>query len=201
MLPSRLTDGGAEREEVVPLGLDVLVEQDLLAGDLGVLVELRRGPVVGIGDRATALHAVLLALEAAAVVPPVAAAGGHRQVGLLGAGLDLVEDLLPQRRQMGGLLVGVGVLGLQVGDDLGIRLVAQPLVGVDEDVAVMLAAMLDAFGDRRVAVMRLRSSRRTCGPRCVRRLRYSARGWPRRCRAAAAAAACRRRGPSRSPGR
>ena len=44
MLPSRLTAAGAEREEVVPLGLDVLVEQDLLAGDLGFFVELRRVP-------------------------------------------------------------------------------------------------------------------------------------------------------------
>ena len=32
----------AEREEVVPFGLDVLVEQHLLARDLGLLVELRR---------------------------------------------------------------------------------------------------------------------------------------------------------------
>ena len=45
MLPSRLTAGRAEREEVVPVGFDVLVEQDLLTGDLGVLVELRRVPV------------------------------------------------------------------------------------------------------------------------------------------------------------
>ena len=104
--------GGAEREEVVPLRLHVLVEQHLLAGDLGVLIELRGRPVVGIGYRATAVHAVLLALETPAVVPPVAAAGGHRQVGLLGAGLYLVEDLLPQRRQMIGDLLGVGVLRL-----------------------------------------------------------------------------------------
>ena len=121
MLPSRLTRGGAEREEVVPFGLDVLVEQDLLAGDLGLLVELWRRPVVGIGDRATALHAVLLALEASAVVPPLAAAGRHRQIGFLGARLYLVEDLLPQRRQVRGGVFGVVVLGLQVVDDLGVR--------------------------------------------------------------------------------
>ena len=106
----------------MPFGLDVLVEQHLLARDLGVLVEHRRCPVVGIGDRATAVHAVLLALEAAAVVPPVAAAGRHRQVGLLGAGLDLVEDLLPQRREVGGQLLGVGVLRLEVVDHLGVDL-------------------------------------------------------------------------------
>ncbi len=130
------------------VGLDVLVEQHLLVGNLGVLVELRRRPVVGIAYRATAMHAVLLALIAAGVVPPVAAPGGHRKVGLLGAGLDLVEDLLPQRRKVVGDLLGVGVLGLQVLDDRGVGLVAQPLVGVDEDVAVMLATVLDPLGDR-----------------------------------------------------
>ena len=203
MLPSRLTVAAPSAKKSWPFGLDVLVEQHLLAGDLGVLVELRRRPVVGIGYRATAVHAVLLALEAAAVVPPVAAAGGHRQVGLLGAGLDLVEDLLPQRRQVVGDLLGVGVLGLQVVDDLGVGLVAQPLVGVDEDVAVMLAAVLDPFGDGRCRLghASVRSSRRTAGPKCVRRLRYSARGWHRRCRAATGAAACRRRGPSPIPDR
>ena len=40
MLASRLTGRGAQREEVVTLGFDVLVEQHLFAGDLGVLVEL-----------------------------------------------------------------------------------------------------------------------------------------------------------------
>jgi hypothetical protein len=130
----------------VSLGLDVLVEQDLLAGNRGVLVELRRDPVIGIGQRATAVHAVLLALEAAAVVPPVAAAGRHRQIGFLGAGLDLIEDLLPQRRQALCGVFGVVVLCLQVIDDLRIVLVAQPLVGVDEHVAVKLAAVVDAFG-------------------------------------------------------
>jgi hypothetical protein len=68
----------AQREEVVTIGLDVLVQQHLLPADLGVLVEFGGCPVVGVGDRATAVHAVLLALEATAVVPPVAAAGGHR---------------------------------------------------------------------------------------------------------------------------
>ena len=46
------------------------------------------------------------------------------------------------------ICLGVGVLGLQVVDDLGVGLVAQPLVGVDEDVAVVLAAVLDPLGDR-----------------------------------------------------
>jgi hypothetical protein len=133
----------------VAFGLDVLIEQDLLAGDLGVLVEQRRRPVAEIGDRATALHAVLLTLEASAVIPPVAATGRHREIGFLGARLYLIEDLLPQRRKVRCRVFGVVVLGLQVVDDFGARLVAQPLVGVDEHVAVVLAAMLDAFGFRR----------------------------------------------------
>ena len=51
-------------------------------------------------------------------------------------------------------LFGVGVLGLEVVDDLGVGLVAQPLVGVDEDVAVMFPASVDPLGDRWIHVMR-----------------------------------------------
>src|SRR4029079_3200410 len=88
------TDAGStEREEVVSLGLDILVEQNLLAGDLGVLVELRRHPVIGIHAGAPALHAVLLTLEASAVVPPFAATCRDGQIGFLGPRLYLVEDL------------------------------------------------------------------------------------------------------------
>src|ERR1700760_3504088 len=133
------------------LGFDVLVQQDLLAGDVGVLVELRRRPVVEIGDGTTAVDPILLTLDATAVVPPLAAAGGHRQGGLLGAGLGPVKDLLAQWRKPVGLFVGIGVLGLEVGDHLGIGLVTEPLVRVDEHVAVVLAPVVDAFGNRRGA--------------------------------------------------
>ena len=126
-------------------GLDVRVEQDLFAGYFGVLVEDRRVPVVGIRYRATALDTVLLALEGAGVVPPVALAGRHRQIGLLGARLDLVEDPLPQRFEVRGRLVGVLVLGLEVRDDFGVLLVAQPFVRVDEHVAVVLTSGVDAL--------------------------------------------------------
>src|ERR1700736_6851168 len=73
--------GGAQREEVMPFGFDVLVEQHLLAGNLGGLVEDRRIPVSRIAYRATALDTVLLAFEAASVVPPVAAPHRYGQVG------------------------------------------------------------------------------------------------------------------------
>ena len=45
-------------------------------------------------------------------------------------------------------MFGVGVLRLEVVDHLGVGLVPQPLVRVDEDVAVMFAAVLDPLGDR-----------------------------------------------------
>ena len=132
---------GAHREELVPLGEDVEVEQDLLAGERrlvhrAVLRRLGWGPVVAVGAD-PAGRAVLLALEGARVVPVAALAGGDRQVGLLGARLDLVEDHLPQVGQVGGPVVGPGVLGLEVAAHLGVVLRAQPLVVVGPLAAVV----------------------------------------------------------------
>ena len=132
------------------VGFDVFIEQHLLTGDIGVFVKHRRVPVVGAGDRASAVHTVLLALEAAGVVPPVPASARHREVGLLGARLDLVEDFLPQLFLVGGLLIDVAVLGLEVGDNLRVGLVAQPFVGVDEDVVVVDSPSVDTLGHWRV---------------------------------------------------
>ena len=50
------------------------------------------------------------------VVPPV----GHRHVGLFDAALDLFEQRLFQRLDVGHGLLGVGVLRLQVGHGVGI---------------------------------------------------------------------------------
>ena len=130
------------------VGFDVLVEEHLFPGNVGVLVEHRRSPVVRTRDRAAAVHAVLFALEAPAVVPPVAAPQRNRKIGLLGASLDFVENLLPQRFLFSGDLVDVGVLRLQIGDHLGIGLVAQPFVVVDELVAVVQSRGLDPLGHR-----------------------------------------------------
>ena len=141
----------AEGEELVALGQLVGVDQHLLAGDRDVGLEGRRGPVVGPGHRAAAAGAVLLVLVGAAVVPPVADPVGHRQVGLQGVRLDLGEDLLAQAVQVGGAGLGVGVLGLEVGQRLRRLRVAQPLVLVDEGVAVVGAlvrhALRDGWGD------------------------------------------------------
>ena len=78
-----------------------------------------------------------------------AVAGRHRQVGLAGAGLDLVEDLLAQLGQVRGALLGVGVLRLEVRRDLGRVLVPQPLVVVDAGLAVDLGGHGPALRDRR----------------------------------------------------
>jgi uncharacterized membrane-anchored protein len=74
---------------------------------------------------------------------------GDRQVGLLGPVLQLGEQRLDQRFEVLGERGRVGVLGLQVADDLGVGLVPQPLVGVDDDVAVVLADVRPTGGLRR----------------------------------------------------
>ena len=137
---------GAHREEVVPLGLDVGVEHELLALARlrGVVERRRRSPhcrverVRGVdrGGGHAALQAVLLALDGAPVVPPVAVSHGDAHVGLLRARPDLLHDAVAQRVEVPHALVGVGVLGFEVGDHLGAVLLAQPLVVVEEHIAV-----------------------------------------------------------------
>lgn len=133
----------------------VEVEQHLLAGQRrllggGVLGRLRRRPVVGSGDRNAAGRAVLLALVGTRVVPVVADPGRHREIGLEGACLDLIEDRLPQVGQVRGALLGPGVLGLEVGDHLGVVLVAQPLVVVGPGAAQDALVGRDTGGDGRL---------------------------------------------------
>lgn len=100
------------------LGLDVPVEEHDLAGNGDVRRQLRGSPVVGVGRR-TAVDRVLRPLDRAAVVPPVTAAGRHREIGLLHAALDLLEQRLAESGEVRGLGIRVRVLGLEVRDDLG----------------------------------------------------------------------------------
>ena len=147
--------GAAQREELVAVGQCVEVEQQLLAreGGLvgrGVLGGPRRCPVVGAGHRDPTAGAVLLPLEGPAVVPVAAVAGRHREVGLAGAGLDLVEDRLPQVGEVRGLCLRVLVLRLEVGHHLRRALGAQPFVVVDAGPSVVLGGDGAAWGDRRL---------------------------------------------------
>jgi hypothetical protein len=134
---------GPEGEELAVARLDVLVEEHGLGGRAG-----RRVGGVGVGHRLAAVDRVLLALLGAGVVPPAAPPHRHRQVGLLDARLDLLEQLLLERLGVGELRLGPGVLGLEVGDGVGVVLVAQPGVLVDDGVAVVLARGRDLLGDR-----------------------------------------------------
>ncbi len=116
---------------VVVAGQLVLVEDDLLAG----LRRLRHGRLSACGP-AAAVDGVALALDRALVVPPGPVADGHRQVGLDDVVPQLLVDVLAQGSQTGQLGLGVVVLLRQVGEDLGIVAVAQPVPVVDALVPV-----------------------------------------------------------------
>jgi len=143
-----LVRAGAERaeaEELVAVGQLVTVEQHLLPVQRPAVRGDRRDHLAG-PDRAPAVHRVLLALDRPGVVPPAALAHRDGQVALLGARLDLLEDLLAQRGQMAGERAGVGVLGLQVADRVRVLLVGEPGVLVDHGVAVEGARAGDLLG-------------------------------------------------------
>jgi hypothetical protein len=83
-------------------------------------LERRRGG--GQGERTgsgrhPAVHRVLAALGGAGEPPPRALAHRHRQVGLEHPALDLLEEALLELGGVGQRRRGVGVLGLEVGDD------------------------------------------------------------------------------------
>ena len=65
-----------EGEEVVPLGLGVDVEEDLLARVRGLRVDLRWGPVLRVVDGDAAHRGVVFPLRRAGEVPPVARTDG-----------------------------------------------------------------------------------------------------------------------------
>ena len=144
---------GAKTEEVVTLGLDVVVEKNLFAGErcgrersirsrvTGSRLDDRRGsPIVGVGDRCPAVNGVLLTLFGATEIPPLAAANRHTQIGLLSARLDLFKDLLLQHTEVTGACRSEGILGVEVREGIGALLVAHPLVIVD-----VMVAMVNAF--------------------------------------------------------
>src|ERR1017187_6280634 len=75
---------------------------------------------------------ILPALLGARVVPPGTVAKGNGDVGLLYVREHLLVELVAQAGEGGHFGLGVGVLGLEVGSNVGILLVAQPGVVVGE---------------------------------------------------------------------
>ncbi len=126
---------GPEGHEGLPLRQAVEVEGHLLGGLQAPLLP--------------AVDGVLLPLLRARVVEEAALAVGHVRVGLL----DAAEHLRVEGRLAGlrGLhhRVGVGVLRLEVGPDLRVLLLAQPVVVVDAALAVDLARPRKDPGHRR----------------------------------------------------
>ena len=122
-----------DREEVVPLGLEVLVEQDLRGGVVG-------GP-------SAAVDGVVATLLGARRVPPLAVLDRRGQVGLLDARLDLAEDRLDEVVVIGEPRIGVRVLGLEVGDGVGVVAVAQPRPRILDAAGRAVPVMFDLLGD------------------------------------------------------
>ncbi len=139
----------AQREERRVAGHLVLVQQYLLAGQRRTANGARRRVLARL-DGAPAVHRVLLARDRARVVPPAALADRHGQVGLLGAALDLGEDLIPQPGLARRHRRRVGVLGFQVTQGQRVVLVGQPRVVVDDRVAVMGSLTRDPPGGGRL---------------------------------------------------
>ena len=124
----------SERHELLALRELVQVEGDLL-GSVGKLLP--------------AVDAVLLPLLGAEVVQPVALAVRHGEVGLLDVGEHLgVQRVLKRLRRLHHR-GRVRVLGLEVGGDLRVRLVAQPEVRIGSRLAVQRDDLVDALGHRR----------------------------------------------------
>jgi hypothetical protein len=106
------------------------------------------------------MDAVLASFDHARVVPPVAAANGNAEVGFLRTRLDLLEDLLLQHRELLGSGLGVRILRLKVGENLGAFLFAHPLVIVYVDIGVVQALLRLLRGDRGNSHVLERTARR-----------------------------------------
>ena len=130
--------GGVQEEGVVGAHVEGADGEVLVAGGEHVLVEKH---LLGFGVRSAspaAVDRVLEALHRPRVVPVVAAPHRDRQVGLLDSSHDFVEQRFPQGLGRCHDGAGVGVLGLEIGDDVGIVAVPQPVPVVDAPVSVFL---------------------------------------------------------------
>ena len=138
-----------EGEVLVPDREDVLVEEDLRG--LGALAA-----------RPATVDRVLRALLGPGGVLPRTFGDGCGLVGLLDPRLDLVEDPFAQPRQGRELGVGVAVLGLEVGDHLGIVPVAEPIPVVDAGIAVFAQDVGPAPGRGQAAAITVLLDSRHC---------------------------------------
>lgn len=132
---------GAEGHEGVAFGELVDVEDDLFG-----LGGVEGGVEIWIGGGASAVDGVLAALEGACGVEPGAEAVGDGLVGLLDVGEHLGVEL---RLEVGGGShdgSGVGVLGLEVGEDFWGFFVAHPAEVVLEGDAVQRGGCRFAAG-------------------------------------------------------
>ena len=137
---------GSDVHEGLALGQRVYVEDDLLG-----LGWIEGGVEVGTGCGASAMDGILAALDRARGVEPVAEAVGNALVGLLNVGDHLVVQL---GLQLGGGCHdggGVGVLGFQVGEQLGRALVAHPAEVVVQSDTMQRCGRGIAAGDRRLS--------------------------------------------------
>ena len=107
-----------QAEERQTLGQFVLVEQDLLGGLLVIGAALGRLP--------TALDGVLLALLGPGVVVERPATDRHAEVRLLDAAQHLLVEDLGKGLEILRHGLGVGILRVEIGHDLGIRLLPKP---------------------------------------------------------------------------
>jgi len=122
----------AEARELLPGGERVLVEDDFFGRVEAALFAEANG--------------VGLTLLGAVVVPVAVVAVGDGEVGLLDAAEHLVVELLLERHGVLHPGVGIGVLLIEVGDDLGVGFLAEPEVVVGPDVAVEGVDAGDSFG-------------------------------------------------------
>ena len=150
----------AHREEIPSNGVDGVGHQVLCGADLDIVKceifmsfshggDVEHDFLVGFeGPLLTAVDEVLASFDLARVVEVVVALVGDAVIVLLDPADDFVEELLLER--LGVLHDGfeVVVLGLEVGDDLGVLAHLEPVVVVDADVAVGLELVGNHFGYR-----------------------------------------------------
>jgi len=120
-------------------GVKLLVARQLVLIEVDLFCGLERA-LLATEDR------VVLPLLRARVIPVAVLPVRHRRVGFLDAAHQLLVDRLLQRFGVPHARGGVGVLGLEVLDHLGIRLLAKPEVVVG---ARFVVKNLEARLDRR----------------------------------------------------